>query len=119
MSVALEVGFSDPTAHHIKDLAAAKDYVKASVISNNRPACTCAMKPKERGGVANERSIVYGTNNLRIVDASTMPTIPGGNIQSRVYAVAERAADLIIADTWDWYTEGWKLGTQGFSRFSS
>ncbi len=66
MSVALEVGISDPTPHCIKDLAAAKDYFKASIISNNHPACTstCAMKPKERGGVANERLIVYGTNNL-------------------------------------------------------
>lgn len=113
MSVALEIGFLDPTAHHVEDLAAAEDYVKASVISNNHSACTCAMKPKERGGVANERSIVYGTNNLRIMDASIMPTIPGGNVQSSLYAVAERAADLIIADTWGWYTEGWKLGSQG------
>lgn len=84
-----------PTAHH-NDLAAAKEYVKASVISNNHPACTCAMKPNGHGGVVNERLIVHGTNNLRIVDASIMPTIPGGNIQSSVYAVAERAADLII-----------------------
>ncbi len=87
-----------PTAHHIKSLAAAKEYVKATAISNNHPACTCAMKSKEKGGVVNERLIVYGTNNLRIVDASVMPTIPGGNIQSSVYAVAERAADLIKDD---------------------
>lgn len=113
MSVALEVGFSDPTAHHVEDLAAAEDYVKASVISNNHSACTCVVKPKERGGVANERLIVYGTNNLRIVDASTMPTIPGAKIQNSVYAAAERAADLIVADAKGWRTEGWKLGSQG------
>ena len=87
-----------PTAHGIKDMAAAKEYVKASAISNNHPACTCAMKPKEKGGVVNERLIAHETSNLRIVDASVMPTRPGGNIQSSVYAVAERAADLIKAD---------------------
>ena len=80
---------------HVKDLANAKEYVKTTVISNNHPACTCAMMPKEKGGVVNERLLVHGTRNLRIVDASIMPTIPRGNIQSSVYAVAERAADLI------------------------
>ena len=86
-----------PTAF-IKDLNAARDYIRQSAISNNHPACTCAMKPIEHGGVVGERLVVHGTANLRIVDASIMPTIPGGNIQSSVYAVAERAADLIKED---------------------
>ena len=87
-----------PTAYHIKDLAAAKEYVRASAISNNHPACTCAMKPRDQGGVVNDRLLVHGTANLRVVDASIMPTVPGGNIQTSVYAVAERAADIIKAD---------------------
>ncbi|KAL8823536.1 MAG: hypothetical protein Q9191_005763 [Dirinaria sp. TL-2023a] len=87
-----------PTARHINDLASAKDYVRATAISNNHPACTCAMKPREQGGVVNERLLVHGTANLRVVDASIMPTVPGGNIQTSVYAVAERAADIIKAD---------------------
>jgi choline dehydrogenase-like flavoprotein len=45
-----------------------------------------------------ERLRVWGTRNLRVVDASIMPIIPRANIQSSVYAVAERAADLIKAD---------------------
>ena len=86
-----------PTAF-IKDLDAAREYIRRSAISNNHPACSCAMKPRENGGVVNERLVVHGTANLRVVDASIMPTIPGGNIQSSVYAVAERAADLIKED---------------------
>lgn len=39
--------------------------------------------------------IVHGTRNLRVVDASVMPITPRGNPQSSVYAIAERAADLI------------------------
>jgi len=59
---------------------------------------TCAMMPKELGGVVNERLMVYGTNNLRVVDASVIPLVPRGNIQSTVYAIAERAADIITED---------------------
>jgi len=38
---------------------------------------------------------VHGTKNLRVVDASVMPIISRGNPQTTVYAVAERAADLV------------------------
>ncbi|KAL2011271.1 hypothetical protein VTN00DRAFT_3989 [Thermoascus crustaceus] len=83
---------------HVKDLEAAKDYVRTTTISNNHPACSCPMMPRDKGGVVDAQLLVYGTANLRIVDASVMPLIPRGNIQSSVYAVAERAADLIKED---------------------
>ena len=41
---------------------------------------------------------VRGIERLRIVDASIMPTIPSGNTNAPVLAVADRAADLIIRD---------------------
>ncbi|KAK2760059.1 aryl-alcohol [Colletotrichum kahawae] len=59
---------------------------------------SCAMMPREQGGVVDERLRVYGTKKLRVVDASIFPIEPSGNIQSTVYAVAERAADLIKQD---------------------
>ncbi|KAF9872915.1 aryl-alcohol dehydrogenase [Colletotrichum karsti] len=76
----------------------AKHVAKQKIVSNNHPCGTCAMLPMEQGGVVNSRLLVHGTNNLRIVDASVFPLIPRGNIQSTVYAVAERAADLILED---------------------
>lgn len=88
-----------PEGMDISTLDAAKEHVKRNLITNNHPCGTCAMLPKQEGGVVDERLRVYGVKNLRVVDASVFPMIPRGNIQSSVYAVAERAADLI--------KEGW------------
>ena len=38
---------------------------------------------------------VKGVKGLRVVDASVMPIVPRGNIITTVYAVAERAADIV------------------------
>lgn len=56
------------------------------------PAGTCAMMPKELGGVVDQELRVYGVKNLRIIDASIMPTLPGGNTCQTVYAVAEKVS---------------------------
>ena len=45
-----------------------------------------------------DRLKVYGVKGLRVVDASVFPMIPKGNIQSTVYAVAEKAADILKED---------------------
>lgn len=78
-----------------KNLDDAKKLVKASCISMWHPTSTCSMLPREMRGVVNDKLIVYGTSNLRVVDASVMSLIPRANTQSSVYAVAERAADII------------------------
>lgn len=75
----------------------AKEAVRQGIISNMHLCGTCAMKPLDQGGVLNDCLLVYGTRNLRVVDASIFPTIPLGNIQTTVYAVAEKSADLIRA----------------------
>ncbi|KAH8678943.1 hypothetical protein BGZ60DRAFT_561933 [Tricladium varicosporioides] len=65
--------------------------------STFHPVGTCAMLPLEYGGVVGEDLRVHGIEGLSVVDASIMPVIVGATTQSTVYAVAEKAADLIKA----------------------
>lgn len=87
-----------PSGTYIMDLASAKTLSAETIRSNFHPCGTCAMMPRDIGGVVDERLMVHGTTNLRIVDASIIPLQPRGNIQSTVYAIAERAADFIMGD---------------------
>ena len=77
------------------------DQLKQHVIDNawGHHACgTCAMKPEEEGGVVDSRFRVHGIANLRIVDASIFPRIPGTFIVTSVYMIAEKAAEVILAE---------------------
>lgn len=75
------------------DLAA---YVRDNAWGHH--ACgTCAIGPRERGGVVDSQFQVHGAPGLRVVDASVFPTIPGFFIACAVYLIAEKAADVIRA----------------------
>lgn len=70
------------------------------VISNGirtefHPSGTLAMLPLNKGGVVDAHLIVYGTQNLRVVDASIFPIIPAAHMQAPVYAVAEKVSSMI------------------------
>ena len=79
-----------------------QDWIKRNLQSEYHPAGTCAMLPRDKGGVVDARFKVYGTKNLRVVDASVFPLLPRGNLQTLVYAIAERAAEWIVEDGKCW-----------------
>jgi choline dehydrogenase-like flavoprotein len=53
------------------------------------------MLPRDSGGVVSPELKVYGTRNVRVIDASVLPFQLCGHLTSTLYAVAERASDLI------------------------
>jgi choline dehydrogenase len=62
-------------------------------------SCTCKIgAPDDKMAVLDSQFRVYGTQNLRVVDASVFPRIPGLFIVSAVYMIAEKASDIILAD---------------------
>jgi choline dehydrogenase-like flavoprotein len=64
-------------------------------------SCSCPIGPREKNGVVNGKFQVYGTENLRVADASVFPRIPGFFIVSSVYMIGEKASDVILADARD------------------
>lgn len=63
------------------------------------PIGTASMLPRDQGGVVDSSLKVYGTANVRVVDASIMPLHIAAHTQATVYGIAERAADLILSDS--------------------
>ncbi|TFK38916.1 alcohol oxidase [Crucibulum laeve] len=58
---------------------------------------TAPMAPRKVGGVVDESLRVYGTKNLRVVDASVIPLTIAAHIVATVYAIAEKAAAIILS----------------------
>lgn len=83
---------------YIENLDDAKQYLVDTAKTTYHCCGTCSMRSKDQGGVVDSKLRVWGTRNLRVVDASIFPFIPRGNTMSTVYAVAEKAADLIKAN---------------------
>jgi choline dehydrogenase len=62
-------------------------------------SCSCKTGAKEDGmAVLDNNFRVRGTTNLRVVDASVFPYIPGFFIVTPVYMIAEKASEIILAD---------------------
>lgn len=92
----IEKQFSPGPEVDLSDHKNAINRVHEWVLSEYHPIGSVAM-----GDAVDSRLRVNGVRNLRVADASIFPNHVSGNIVSSVYAVGEKAADLIKAD-WDY-----------------
>ncbi|KAF9468307.1 alcohol oxidase [Collybia nuda] len=77
--------------------ASLRSWVKSSIQSQSHTTGTCSMQPRKERGVVDPNLKVHGTSNVRVVDLSVMPQQFSGHPQALVYAIAEKAADIIKA----------------------
>jgi choline dehydrogenase-like flavoprotein len=77
-----------------RDEPAIVDFIRRKAETIYHPVGTCRMGD-DAGAVVDSELRVRGIDGLRVVDASVMPCLPGGNTNAPTIMVAERAADLI------------------------
>jgi len=102
LRLAREIGRQAPLAGFVAGEAAPGDWsdagldahIAATGITAHHPVGTCRMGVDE-GAVVDAALRVRGADGLRVVDASVMPDLIGGNTNAAVIMIAEKAADLI------------------------
>jgi len=71
-------------------------HIRAVSITVHHPLGTCRMGTEgDADAVVDPHCRVYGIEGLRVIDASVMPSLIGGNINAAVMMIAERTSDLI------------------------
>ena len=82
----------------VQDDEAIDAFVRRKAESIYHPVGTCAMgRDGDPVAVVDPALRVRGVDGLRVVDASVMPRLIGGNTNAPTIMIAERAADLILA----------------------
>jgi choline dehydrogenase-like flavoprotein len=71
-------------------------YIQAALNTIKHPIGTCAMAPQNIGGVVDSSLKVYGTDNVRVVDASIFPQHLAAHMQATVYAIGEKVCAAVI-----------------------
>jgi choline dehydrogenase len=78
----------------VRDRAGLAAFIRRKAETVYHPVGTCRMGT-DATAVVDPELRVRGVDGLRVVDASVMPTLPGGNTNAPTIMIAERAADLI------------------------
>ena len=79
----------------INDDQALEDMIRNRADTVYHPIGTCKMG-RDKMAVVDEQLRVHGIKQLRVVDASIMPTLPAGNTNAPCIMIGEKATDLIL-----------------------
>jgi choline dehydrogenase-like flavoprotein len=101
-SILSQPALADFRGQELPELAAAKtdfqieQFIRDHADTIYHPAGSCRMGPGPMD-VVDAKLQVHGLQGLRVVDASIMPRLIGGNTNAPVIMIAEKAADMIRA----------------------
>ena len=76
-----------------------KCVVRNNVLTVHHPVGTCKMGTLNDSTAVVDSSLkVIGIQNLRVIDASVMPRIVGGNTNAATVMIGEKGVDMIIKE---------------------
>ncbi|MDO9250773.1 GMC family oxidoreductase [Hydrogenophaga sp.] len=90
-------GVESKASAHARSDAQIEQFVRFHADTIYHPVGTCRMGP-DAMAVVDARLRVHGVAGLRVVDASVMPSVVGGNTNAPVIMMAEKAVDMIRED---------------------
>ena len=83
----------------IRSAKAMDDFIRQDAASAYHPCGTCKMgSDSDAMAVVNSQLQVHGIENLRVIDASVMPSVPSANINAATIMLAERASDMLLGN---------------------
>jgi 5-(hydroxymethyl)furfural/furfural oxidase len=78
--------------------ALSDDEILSAIAPMGHVTSTCSIGRRDDPmAVVDKNCRVYGVENLRVVDASIMPSVPSANTNLTTIMIAEHAAELIAA----------------------
>jgi choline dehydrogenase-like flavoprotein len=89
---------SDTATEGVETDAQIRDLLRNKVDTVYHPVGTCKMGTGDPLAVVDPGLKVRGLEALRVVDASIMPTLIGGNTNAPAIMIGEKAADMIKAE---------------------
>ncbi|MDR8390034.1 GMC family oxidoreductase N-terminal domain-containing protein [Aliifodinibius sp. S!AR15-10] len=106
MKIAKRVAEAMPKKYNVKEIAPGSDadtdeglldYIRTTANTGFHYCGTARMGTDEMA-VVDPQLRVHGVDNLRVIDASVMPTTTSGNINAAVLMIGEKGADLVKAE---------------------
>ncbi|EEH44360.1 uncharacterized protein PADG_00649 [Paracoccidioides brasiliensis Pb18] len=91
-------GYPVPIEYSEADNEAIEKFICEKLNTTWHSLGTCAMKPREQGGVVDKDLNVYGVERLKVIDLSICPGNVAANTYSTALAVGEKAASIIAKD---------------------
>ncbi|APA05685.1 hypothetical protein SS1G_01984 [Sclerotinia sclerotiorum 1980 UF-70] len=88
-------GTVEDIEYSAEDNMVIEDWIRENLNTTWHSLGTCAMKPREKGGVVDAALNVYGTRGLKVCDLSMVPENVGANTNNTALAVGEKAAVII------------------------
>jgi alcohol oxidase len=96
------LSIDNPSSGEIKNIEYSKeddeaieDWIRGNLNTTWHSLGTCAMRPREKGGVVDKELNVFGTAGLKVADLSIVPENVAANTNNTALVVGEKAAVII------------------------